>query len=79
VFSRKGCHLCEVLVEELMPLVRGIGQVEVLDVDTRPDWREAYGERIPVVEIDGEFVCQYHLDREAILARLGKRPGKPGE
>ena len=23
VYSRQGCHLCEVLIEELLPLVRG--------------------------------------------------------
>lgn len=70
VFSRRGCHNCEVLIEELTPVVRGIGRVEVLDVDSRPEWREAYGERVPVVEIDGVFVCQYHLDRDAVMARL---------
>lgn len=72
VFSRRGCHLCEVLIEELMPVVRDVCRVEVLDVDSRPEWREAYGKRVPVVEFDGDFVCQYYLDRDAILARLAR-------
>lgn len=72
VFSRRGCHLCEVLIEELIPVVRDVCRVEVLDVDSRPEWREAYGERVPVVEFEGDFVCQYHLDREAVMARLAR-------
>ena len=72
VFSRRGCHLCEVLIEELMPVVRDVCRVEVLDVDSKPEWREAYGARVPVVEIDGDFVCQYYLDRDAIMARLAR-------
>ena len=66
VFSREGCHLCELLIEELLPLVRGRLDVVVHDIDTREDWRVEYGTRVPVVEYDGEFVCQYHLDRDAL-------------
>ncbi|MBT8087191.1 MAG: glutaredoxin family protein [Gammaproteobacteria bacterium] len=67
VFGRQGCHLCEVLVEELLPLVRGVLAVEVHDIDSRPEWRTAYATRIPVVEYDGRLVCQHHLDRDAIV------------
>ena len=69
VYSRRGCHLCEEMLEELLPLIAGRAQVEVRDIDTRDDWREAYHTRVPVLEHDGEAVCQYHLDREA-LARI---------
>lgn len=69
VYSRQGCHLCELLIEELLPF-RGAARLEVRDVDSRPEWREIYGDRVPVVEIDGRYVCQYRLDREAVAARL---------
>ena len=72
VYSRRGCHLCERLLEELMPLVRGHLEVVVRDVDTRDDWKADYDTRVPVVEYDGEFVCQYQLDRDA-LARILNR------
>ena len=51
-------------------MVRGVFDIEVLDIDTRPEWRERYGTRIPVVEIDGRIVCQYRLDRAAIAELL---------
>ena len=66
VYSRQGCHLCELLLEELLPLAKGRFDVVVPDIDTREDWRREYDTRVPVVEYDGEFICQYHLDREAL-------------
>ncbi|MDJ0939256.1 MAG: glutaredoxin family protein [Woeseiaceae bacterium] len=70
VFSRQGCHLCEVLIEELLPLVRGRAEVRVHDIDSREDWREAYDVRVPVVEFNGQLLCQYHLDAEAVNRAL---------
>jgi len=66
VYSRAGCHLCELLVEELLPLVRGRLNVDVVDIDSRPDLQETYNTRIPVVEFGSEFVCQYSLDAAAV-------------
>ena len=66
VYSRQGCHLCEQLIEELLPLVRGTLEVEVADIDSRPEWVEAYGTRVPVVEYRQRLVCQYHLDVKAV-------------
>ena len=75
VYSRPGCHLCELLIDELMPLIRGRLEIEVLDIDSRPEWKLQYGVRIPVVEYDGKTVCEHHLDNEAIRAILKTLPG----
>lgn len=73
VYSRAGCHLCELLVEALLPLVRGQLRVDVVDIDSRSEWQEAYATRIPVVEFDSQFVCQYTLDEAAIQRILRDR------
>jgi Glutaredoxin-like domain (DUF836) len=70
VYSRHGCHPCEVLIEELLELVRGLADVRVLDIDSRDDWRETYNTRVPVVELDGHVLCEYTLDRELVLTAL---------
>ncbi len=75
VYSRQGCHLCEVLLEELLPLVRGQFDVEVRDIDSREDWREAYNTRVPVVAYGDQIVSEYHLDRDKILSLLRSRAG----
>jgi hypothetical protein len=42
--------------------------IEVLDVDSRPEWREAYGARVPVLCTSEDVVlCEYHLDEERLL------------
>jgi len=66
VFSRPGCHLCEQLIDDLLPIVRGKLRVEVLDVDSREDWKETWGTSIPVVRHAGREICRYVLDRDAI-------------
>ena len=70
VYSRQGCHLCEELIESLLPLVRGRLDVEVIDVDTSAVLRETYGERVPVLEHSGRFICQYFLDEAAVRSLL---------
>ncbi len=75
VYSRPGCHLCEKLVEEMLPLVHGLLRVEVVDIDTNADWKQKFDVRIPVVEYRGQTVCQYALDIESIREILAKLPG----
>ncbi len=70
IYSRPGCHLCEVLVEELLPLIDDRFELEVRDIDTNPAWQERWAADIPVVEYDGEVVCMHFLDRAAITGIL---------
>lgn len=81
VYSRPGCHLCEVLIDELLPLTRDRATLLVRDVDSRSDWRERFGLEIPVVELAGERLCHFTLDRGAVLAALERaeapRPAHP--
>ena len=78
IYSREGCHLCEVLIEELLPLVRGTLAIEVRDIDSCPEWQEKYNRRVPVVEFEGRAICQYRVDRAAIDALLGSLPAAAG-
>jgi len=66
VMSRSGCHLCEQVIEELIPLVRGRATLEVTDIDTDPTLVAEYGLRVPVVVGDGRDLSDFPLDREAV-------------
>ena len=70
VYSRQNCHLCEVLIEELLPMIEGKLALEVRDIDTRSEWHERFFMDIPVVEFEGELVCMHFLDRDAITGIL---------
>jgi predicted thioredoxin/glutaredoxin len=72
VYTRRGCHLCELLIEELLEMAKGRLELDIRDIDTRDDWQQKYDSRVPVVRYDGEFICQYHLDRDALTRILRK-------
>ncbi len=74
VYSRRGCHLCELLIEELLPQLRGRLAVEVRDIDSRADWQDKYDIRVPVVEYEGRVISEYPLDRKAVSELLASLP-----
>lgn len=75
IFSRPGCHLCDELIEQLMPLARDRFTIKVHNIGDREDWIQKYATRIPVVQIAGKEICQYHLDIEAVTAALAAESG----
>jgi len=62
------------MLEALEPLCRGRANLSVRDTDSREEWQHLYGEKVPVLTVDGEEVCYYHLDREAVVRLLGIGP-----
>ena len=74
-YTRTGCHLCDVMLEELLPLIRGKAELKMRDVDSRPEWRAKYDIRVLVVEAGGELLSEYPLDREAIRQFLERIDG----
>ena len=75
VFSRPGCHLCEQLVEELLPMVRDRFDVVVRNIDLDAEWSRQYSLKIPVVVLDGVEICHFHLDRDALSAATNVESG----
>ena len=71
-YTRRGCHLCEQMLEELLPLIRGRAELEIRDVDTRQDWLRLYDSRVPVVEYKGRVITEYPMDRDAIFELLAE-------
>lgn len=71
VYSRKGCHLCDVVKETLTQL-QGVAdfQWRELDIDTDAAIRERYNDEIPVVFIDGRKAFKYHMDKDRFLRAL---------
>ncbi|CAM3328253.1 glutaredoxin family protein [Deinococcus saxicola] len=52
LYTRTGCHLCEQAEENLARLEF---RVQLLDVDTKAEWRRQYGDDVPVLTL-GERV-----------------------
>jgi hypothetical protein len=73
VLSREYCHLCEELITALKRFQgRYDFDIEVVDVDSRPELEEKWGDKVPVL-LDGNLeICHYFLDHDAVDARLAR-------
>jgi len=71
VYSRKGCHLCEVVKESLHKLSRRGGFTwQEIDVDADAALRREFNDQVPVVFIDGLKAFKYHMDEQEFLRKL---------
>ncbi|HUF58836.1 MAG TPA: glutaredoxin family protein [Actinomycetota bacterium] len=70
LYSRAGCHLCDVARETILTQRERLGfEFEEVDVEADEELELEYGIRIPVVEVDGEEAFEITVDA-ARLARL---------
>ena len=72
LYSRPGCHLCEVALEELVAL-HGEGysfELREVDIESDESLLRSMLERIPVLELNGEVVAELAVDRSSVRARL---------
>jgi glutaredoxin len=75
VYSRSGCHLCEVVKETLVQLQPSADfHWREVDIDADPALRRRFNEEVPVVFIDGRKTFKYHLDPTQFLNALKARP-----
>ena len=73
LYGKPGCHLCE----EALEVVRSVRlerdfELNEVDVTLDPGLNREYGERIPVVAVDGEDAFEYFVDRQGLQDRLDR-------
>ncbi|MBA2629911.1 MAG: glutaredoxin family protein [Thermoleophilaceae bacterium] len=73
LYGKPGCHLCDNARAELLA-VRGERAFDLREVDVSldPVLHRRFGERIPVVELDGEELFQHFVDTDALRRRLDR-------
>lgn len=71
VYSRPGCHLCDVVFETLTSLQPELDfDLEKLSIEGDQELETKYGERIPVILIDGEHHDFWHVNPERFRSSL---------
>ncbi len=71
VYTRKGCHLCEIVKESLVKLARrGSFVWHEIDVDADEQLRRQFTDEVPVVFIDGRKAFKYRMDEREFLRKL---------
>jgi glutaredoxin len=71
LYGKAGCHLCDE-AREVVAAVREQHpfELEEVDVSTDPELHNVYGERIPVLALDGDELFEFHVDAEELARRL---------
>jgi hypothetical protein len=71
LLSREGCHLCETAWETLVRLADEVGEVPgQVDVDGDPELQAEYGDRVPVVLLDGREHSYFTVDVDRLRRDL---------
>ncbi len=74
LLTRANCHLCVVAAETLQRIAGEAGLVaDEVDVDTDPDLQAEYGDRVPVVLLDGREHSYFTVDVPRLRQDLGLR------
>ncbi len=63
LMTRKDCHLCDVAKDVINRVIRNFpAELKLTDIEGNPELMESYGERIPVLLIEGKesFVYKVH-------------------
>lgn len=84
LMTRQGCHLCEVATGELERILPDYGlSARLVDIDTDPQLRAEYGDRVPVVLLDGKEHGYFTVDERRLRPALAtlqerERQGRSG-
>jgi glutaredoxin len=71
LYTRKGCHLCEIVKESLLKLERqGQFTWREIDVDSDAEIRRLYTDEVPVVFINGRKAFKYRMNEQDFLRKL---------
>jgi glutaredoxin len=75
LISRDGCHLCadaESVLDRILP-----GQWQRVDVDSSTELERDFGDRVPVVLLDGAEHGYWRVEEARLLRDLARQPGEP--
>ena len=73
VYGKPGCHLCDDARAAVRDVLAGRDvRLREVDVTLDPVLERRYGERIPVVALDGEELFDYVVDVDVLMERLDK-------
>ena len=73
LYGKPGCHLCQDARAAVLAVAAGRSfELEEVDVSLDPALHRLYGERIPVITVDGEEAFEYFVDPDALRRRLDR-------
>jgi len=65
VYSRSGCHLCEIAIDRINSIKQDYEfNLEVLLIDNDDELEKEFGEQVPVIMIDNMIHDYWKVDQE---------------
>jgi hypothetical protein len=78
LISRPGCHLCEVAEQVLDRIAADTGeQWTKVDVTDSLELERDYGDRLPVLLLDGAEHGYWRIEEDRLLRDIASPPGTP--
>lgn len=72
LITRTGCHLCEVAKEAMDRVAAASGETwSEIDVETDRELEREYGDRVPVVLLDGREHGYWRVEEARLLRDVG--------
>jgi hypothetical protein len=79
-YTRQGCCLCDQALAVVQDARREADfALELVDIDGDDQLVARYGDKVPVVTVDGRMHAKYRVDRAALLRRLREAVDSPRE
>ena len=71
VYTRDGCHLCDEAESVVARVCAELSQsFATADVDADPELRAEYGDRVPVIMVDGREHGFFRVEEDRLRAAL---------
>ncbi|MCP2252884.1 Glutaredoxin [Prauserella aidingensis] len=71
VMTRAGCHACETAETDVARICEELGATwSTVDVDADPEDQAEYGDRVPVLLVDGDEHGYWHVEEDRLRAAL---------
>ena len=73
LYTRHGCHLCEDMEQAISELATELDFItEIIPIDNNTELEQDYGHRVPVLMMGDNMICEYFLDKAALIQAVSK-------
>ena len=71
VYSRSGCHLCEIAIDRINSVINEYRfTLDIVLIDNNNELEKEFGEQVPVILIDNKIHDYWRVDLERFTAAL---------
>ncbi len=71
IYSRTGCHLCEIAIDKVKSVKSELNfDLQIRLIDNSLDLEKEFGEQVPVIIIDDKVHDYWRVDLERFIAAI---------